>query len=103
MWQTFLSATAGKKACPTSSPLGQHAIEGLAVSPDGRYLASVGNDGAKLWAVAEPKKVARLVGHRGTVYAAAFTSDGWTLATVGADDLTVRIWDLSPDVHVQKK
>jgi serine/threonine protein kinase len=74
-------------------------IEGLAVSPDGRFLASVGGDVGKLWRVADQKEVARLVGHQGTVYMACFAPDGKHVATAGFDDSTVRIWNLPEEFH----
>ncbi len=78
-------------------------IEGLAVSPDGRFIASLGREGAvHLWSVADQTKVATLQGHNGTVYFAAFAPDGKHLATAGLDDFTIRLWDLPPICHVQK-
>src|SRR5262249_44175979 len=78
-------------------------INGLAVSPDGRFLASVGAEGvARVWSTADHAEVATLIGHKGSAYAAAFTPDGARLATVGADDGTVRLWDLPPICHVRK-
>jgi len=71
-------------------------IEGLGLSPDGRYAATGGKDGVKLWNVADQSSVVPLRGHRGAVFAACFTRDGKHLATTGMDDFTVRIWDMTP-------
>jgi Flp pilus assembly protein TadD len=55
----------------------------------------VGTDGGAvtLWEVATGKRLASCKGHATSVYSLAFTSDGKTLATGGADR-TVRLWDV---------
>ncbi len=82
------------------------AIEGLAVSPDGRYLASISNDSlARVWSTPDQTdhtEVAKLVGHDGTVFAVVFTPDGSKLITGGADDLSIRVWDLPAECRVKK-
>lgn len=74
----------------------------MAVSPDGRFLASVANDGARIWRVSDQREVSVLKGHQGGVYTAAFSPDGKRLATSGRDDLTIRIWDLPEAFHVKR-
>ncbi len=66
-------------------------ISGLAISPDGRLLASSAWDGqARIADLASGAEVRRLVGHKDNVNAVAFLSDG-RIATAGYD-ATVRIW-----------
>jgi len=70
-------------------------IEGLAVSPDSRFLASIGDDGvARVWSTADYTEVATCLGHKGPVFAVSFAPDGTWLATGGHADFTVRIWEL---------
>jgi WD40 repeat protein len=67
----------------------------MALSPDGRYFATGGTDGAvRIWEVKSGKFVRALVGHHRDVSCLAWSPDGNTLASGGVNgDQTVRLWD----------
>lgn len=66
---------------------------GLAVSPDGRLLASAGHEAdAGLRELDSPGSAVTLIGHSGTVRGLAFSPDSRRLATASWDR-TIRVWD----------
>ena len=71
------------------------AVNRVAISPDGRYVLSVGQDSTvRLWDLPGGREVARLVGHTNLVARAAFTPDGRSAVTTSLDG-TVRVWDVA--------
>ncbi|GGX73474.1 WD40 repeat domain-containing protein [Streptomyces hiroshimensis] len=70
-------------------------VYGVAFSPDGRTVATAGNDhSAKLWDRASQRLIATLAGHTDQVVTVAFSPDGRILATAGRDR-TAKLWDTS--------
>jgi WD40 repeat protein len=65
----------------------------LAVSPDGRTLATDDMDNVILWRLPATRPMATLKGHEYAVKSIAFSPDGKTLAS-GSLDRTVRLWDV---------
>ncbi|HEX8106180.1 MAG TPA: AAA family ATPase [Kofleriaceae bacterium] len=69
------------------------AVNDIAFSPDGRWLATASDDGsAVLWDVEHGKPRPPLIDHLGAVIALAFSHDSQRLATVGSDGRIV-LWD----------
>jgi WD40 repeat protein len=76
-------------------------VRALAVSPDGRTLASCGNDAlVKLWSVADGKPVGEFAGHASHVYNVAFHPDGKSLVS-GDLKGVVKQWDLVKESAVR--
>ena len=70
-------------------------VRALTVSPDGKTLASCGNDRlVRLWSVSDGRLLRELAGHASHVYNVAFHPDGQTLAS-GDLKGVVRLWDLT--------
>jgi WD40 repeat protein len=74
-------------------------VSAVAISPDGRTLASASLERVdsiewaeiRLWDVCTGTLRGRLLGHEGTISALAFSPDGRSLAS-GSSDSTVRLW-----------
>jgi len=67
----------------------------VAFSPDGKILASAGQDeSVHLWDVTNGKLLRELRGHAGAVWSVAFSPDQKILAS-GSEDRSVRLWDLT--------
>ncbi|KAF9528664.1 chromatin associated protein [Crepidotus variabilis] len=91
-------AKTGKKTCilvdETVSEAGDLYIRSVCFSPNGKYLATGGEDNQiRIWDIA--KNYIRNVfnGHRQEIYSLDFSLDGRFIAS-GSGDRTTRIWDM---------
>ena len=67
-------------------------VRAVAMSGDGRFLASGGEDGlVRLWQVSDGHLRATWRGHVGIIHGVALSGDGQLVASAGEDG-TVRLW-----------
>jgi WD40 repeat protein len=93
----ILAWLAGAEEPQPAFILGAHRgwVRALAVSPDGKTLASCGNDHlVKLWSIPDGKYVGELVGHACHVYNTIFHPDGKHLISADLKGV-VKVWDVA--------
>ncbi|MGZ4674797.1 MAG: WD40 repeat domain-containing protein, partial [Ilumatobacteraceae bacterium] len=69
-------------------------VQALAVSPDGRMLATIVGRRVRLWDVGSAEQLGELAGHGEDMMSVAFSADGTMLAT-GAFDASFSLWDVA--------
>ena len=81
--------------------LALYGMGGLAYSPDGKTLASGGDNTFRLWQADSGKEIRLGNGHQGAVGSVSFLADGKTLMTRGNDG-AVRIWEAASGKEVRQ-
>ena len=70
------------------------AVKAVAVSPDGKFIATGSRDrSAKVWDISSGRELRSFLGHQLTVNGVEFSSDGKLLATSSADN-TAKVWEV---------
>jgi len=78
----------------------QGSVVTIALSPNGKTLASGGESGmVKLWDIETRKVTAKWTGHTDYVWSVCWSADGMRVAS-GSDDGTVRVWEMESGEQV---
>ncbi|MCH7728050.1 MAG: PQQ-binding-like beta-propeller repeat protein, partial [Planctomycetes bacterium] len=76
-------------------------VSHIAISPNGKLIATTGEKIAKIWDVATGREIRTIDGPSNDVRAVAFSPDGKRLATSSFDG-TVRLWDTATGIEVDR-
>jgi WD40 repeat protein len=99
---TLWDAGSGREVAAFGPRSGAHGVTTLAVSPDGRRVATGGFDSTvRLWDLTTRTELRTWTGHADTVWAVAFARDGRTVFS-GSFDGDIRVWSVDADACVAR-
>ena len=79
----------------------ENSVLSVAISPDGKTIASSGGDGTiKLWNLATGKEISSLNAYSQQVNTVVIRPDGKTLVSA-SDDSTIKIWNLATGKQIR--
>ncbi|MDZ7962778.1 MAG: WD40 repeat domain-containing serine/threonine-protein kinase [Aulosira sp. DedQUE10] len=78
----------------------ENGILSVAISPNGRLLASNSDRTIQVWNIATGQEISTLKGHSQRVNVLAISPNGKTLVS-GSDDSTIKVWNLSTGKLIQ--
>jgi WD40 repeat protein len=91
-WVPWAELPAGGQRCLVGH---KQEVSAVAVSPNGRRLASAGVDGAiRFWDVQTGERLHEITGFSGYVWRLTFSSDGRQLLAAGPPDKQARLWEV---------
>jgi hypothetical protein len=94
----MLDLNTGKETEPIPNLRGPNKVNRLTFSPDGRLLATVGDEMmVRIWELATGVEKAVLAGHTGRITAVAFSPDDQLLATAGMDQV-IRVFEMKKTI-----
>ncbi|OKH53182.1 serine/threonine-protein kinase [Scytonema sp. HK-05] len=77
-----------------------NSILSVAISPDGKTIASNSNDTIKLLSLVTGQEISTLSGHTDTVNFLSISSDGQILVS-GSEDTTIKIWNMATGQEIR--
>lgn len=92
--RSHLNTISDYKKCLNTLSGHSGAVNSVAISPNGKIIASGSSDKTiKIWNLTTGRNIRTLTGHSWSVFSVAISHDGKTLAS-GSGDETIKVWNL---------